>query len=192
MCVAELNVSMLPCRHRWYHLQRPCSPTASLATCGSKLGLAGWEIKCDFCPYCSGWNLSTSDYRLIGNDQSPAIGGLSRTPSLSLTVTRRDSRRGSLSRSDSNTSITMMAQEKNRAMNARVDAYFRVPITEGVPVPPVREAEDEGEHIPTSPSDTASEGQESIRQSSTSSGGGDKSGLFKKMRLKSKRMSLFK
>ncbi|KAF2464699.1 uncharacterized protein BDR25DRAFT_94734 [Lindgomyces ingoldianus] len=185
MCVAELNVSLLPCRHRWYHLTRSCSPSTNLANCGAKLGITGWEIKCDFCPYCSGWNLSTSEYRLVGNDRTPSIGGLSRTPSLA--ATRRDSRRGSLARSDSSTSITMMAQEKNRAMNARVDAYFRVPVqTSALP-----EVEDEVDGIiATSPSDTASEGQESLRQASSTSSQSDKAGLMKKMRKRSKRLSL--
>lgn len=191
MCVAELNVSMLPCRHRWYHLVRSCSPSTTLANCPGKLGISGWEIKCEFCPFCAGWNLSTSEYRLVGNDRAPSVGGLSRTPSLSLTTTRRESRRGSLSRSDSNTSITMMAQEKNRAMNARVDAYFRVPPPpEASSVPAPLQEVDEGDAvIATSPSDTSSEGQESLRQSSTSSQT-DKPGLIKKMRRKSKRLSL--
>jgi len=190
MCVAELNVSLLPCRHRWYHLVRTCTPSSNLANCGSKLGISGWEIKCDFCPYCSGWNLTTSEYRLVGNDRAPAVGGLSRVPSLTLTTARRESRRGSLSRSDSNTSITMLAQEKNRAMNARVDAYFRV-APETAPLPqslPEVDDEDNG-IIASSPSDTSSEGNESVRQPSTSSPM-DKSGLMKKMRFRSKRISL--
>lgn len=193
MCIAELNVSLLPCRHRWYHLSRSCSPSANLANCPGKLGLAGWEIKCDFCPYCAGWNLSNSEYRLVGNDRAPAVGGLSRTPSLTLTTSRREIRRGSLSRSDSNTSITMMAQEKNRAMNARVDAYFRVPTETPIPSPypaPLHEVDDEDNgNLTTSPSDTSSEGHESLRQPSTSSQN-DKKGIMMKMRRKSKRLSL--
>ena len=192
MCVAELNVSMLPCRHRWYHLARSCSPSSNLANCPGKLGISGWEIKCDFCPYCSGWNISNAEYRLVGNDRSPSVGGLARTPSLTLTTTRRDSRRGSLSRSDSNTSITMMAQEKNRAMNARVDAYFRVP-KEGAPPtspypPALPEANDEDTaNLASSPSDSSSDGQGSLRQSSTSS---QNDNILMRMRRKSKRLSL--
>ncbi|OCL12769.1 hypothetical protein AOQ84DRAFT_284504 [Glonium stellatum] len=164
MCVAELNVSLLPCRHRWYHLVRPCQPSAHLANCGQKLGLSGWEIKCDFCPYCSGWNMSDAEYRLVGNDRTPSIGGLSRTPSLSLSSTRRenriDSRRGSLARTDSSTSITMMAQEKNRALSARVDAYLSA-CPEKVVGMEKKTAEDETESVgPPSPSDTGSEAQE--------------------------------
>lgn len=195
MCIAELNVSLQPCRHRWYHLVRSCSPSTNLANCGGKLGISGWEIKCDFCPYCAGWNLSTSEYRLVGNDRAPAIGGLSRTPSLSLTTTRRETRRGSLSRTDSSNSISLMAQEKNRAMNARVDAYFGNPRaaveTATPPFPaPLTEVDDEDNvNLTSSPSDTSSDGQGSLRHSSTSSET-EKPGMFKKMRQRSKRLSL--
>ncbi|KAJ4305014.1 hypothetical protein N0V90_000543 [Kalmusia sp. IMI 367209] len=193
MCIAELNVSLLPCRHRWYHLSRSCSPSTNLSNCSKKLGLAGWEIKCDFCPYCSGWNLSNSEYRLVGNDRAPAVGGLSRSPSLTLTTTRRESRRGSLSRTDSNNSIAMMAQEKNRALNARVDAYLRVAPEPPMPSPypaPLHEVDDEDAvNLTSSPSDTSSEGQESLRHASTSSQG-DKKTILQKMRHKSKRLSL--
>ncbi|KAH7139408.1 hypothetical protein B0J11DRAFT_42565 [Dendryphion nanum] len=198
MCVAELNVSLGPCRHRWYHLHSPCSPSANLANCSSKLALSGWEIKCDFCPYCDDWEPSSSEFRLVGNDSSPAIGGFARTPSVPLSTQRRelrrDSRRGSLSRTDSNTSVSMMAQDKNRAMNARVDAYFRVPQPETSSSPaPLRETEDENDMtLASSTSDTSSEpseGRESLRLAPSSKI--DKaSGLFKNMRQKSKRMSL--
>lgn len=137
MCVAELNVSLQPCRHRWYHLLRPCSPTTNLSNCPNKLGIEGWETKCDFCPYCSSWNLSTTDFRLVGNDRSPSVGGLSRSPSLNygstttLTSARRDSRRASLARTDSTGSIPALGLsvvektgEKNRAISARLDAYL--------------------------------------------------------------------
>lgn len=195
MCVAELNVSLLPCRHRWYHLSRSCTPSSNLANCGEKLGLAGWEIKCDFCPYCAGWNVSNTEYRLLGNDKSPAVGGLSRAPSLSLSLatTRRESRRGSLARTDSSTSITMMAaQEKNRAMNARVDTYFRFPpdtmvLTESQDGE--LEAEGASESTSSSNSDVSSEAQESVRQDSISSSGG-KHKLFSRVRHKSKRLSM--
>ncbi|KAF1978362.1 hypothetical protein BU23DRAFT_577267 [Bimuria novae-zelandiae CBS 107.79] len=175
MCVAELNVSVLPCRHRWYHLSRPCTPSTNLSNCDKKLGITGWEIKCDFCPYCSGWNLSHSEYRLVGNDRTPTIGGLSRSPSLSLMTTRRESRRGSLVRSDSGNSISMMAQEKNRALNARVDAYLRVSTEPALPSPyPAALPEVDGEDgivLASSPSDTSSEGTDSGRYPSTSSQG---------------------
>lgn len=193
MCIAELNLSLMPCRHRWYHLSRACSPSTDLSNCDKKLGLTGWEIKCDFCPYCSGWNLSKSEYRLVGNDRAPAIGGLSRTPSLSLNTARRESRRGSLSRTDSSNSIAMLAQEKNRALNARVDAYLRVAPEPSLPTPyPAPLAgvnEDDGVALSSSPSDTSSEGPESVRHSSTSTQG-DSISMFKRMRHKSKRLSM--
>jgi hypothetical protein len=75
-------------------------------------------------------------------------------------------------------------------MNARVDAYFRVapdtaPLPQSLP-----EAEDEDNGMTaSSPSDTSSEGNESVRHSSTSSPM-DKSGLMKKMRFKSRKLSL--
>ena len=193
MCVAELNVSVMPCRHRWYHLSRSCSPNTDLSNCGKKLGISGWEIKCDFCPYCAGWNLSKSEYRLVGNDRAPAIGGLSRSPSLSLTTTRRESRRGSLVRTDSNNSVSIMAQEKNRALNARVDAYIRAATEPALPSPypaPLREVDEESDvALTSSPSDTSSEGPESLRHPSTSSQG-DSVSILKRMRYKSKRLSM--
>lgn len=84
-----------------------------------------------------------------------------------------------------------MAQEKNRAMNARVDAYFRVAPPETAPLPmSLLEVDDEDNRmVASSPSDTSSDGHESLRQSSTSSAT-DKSGLMKKMRFKSKKLSL--
>lgn len=195
MCIVELNVSLHPCRHRWYHLSRSCTPAANLSNCGSKLGLSGWEIKCDFCPYCSGWNVSNTEYRLLGSDCTPSVGGLSRTPSLSvaLSATRRESRRGSLARSDSSTSITMIAQEKNRAMNARVDSYFKFPPPPEVPVltEALPDAENEGESTVTSSSnsDVSSESQDSVRQPSLTSSRG-KNKFLSRVRNKSKRLSM--
>ncbi|KAF2205980.1 hypothetical protein GQ43DRAFT_467685 [Delitschia confertaspora ATCC 74209] len=198
MCIAELNVSLLPCQHRWYHLARPCSDTTNLSNCGAKLGLSGWEIKCDFCPYCADWNVSNTDYRLLGNDKLPSVGGLSRTPSLpfSLSATRRDSRRGSLARSDSSTSITMMAQEKNRAMSARVDSYFgRFPAPVEAPVPmESREEHDVEAMLPSSSnSDTSSDGHDSLPHDAPTPIRA-KHGFLYKVRHKSKRLStsLFK
>ena len=83
----------------------------------------------------------------------------------------------------------MMAQEKNRAMNARVDAYLRVapeaPLSTSVP-----EVDDEDNvMMASSPSDTSSEGHGSVRNAPTSSSV-DKLGLMKRMRTKSKRLSL--
>jgi hypothetical protein len=136
MCVAELNVSLNDCRHRWYHLVRPCVPGASLQNCPSKLALEGWEIKCDFCPFCANWPVGGGDFMILGGQphsrSSSFSSPLSRTPSLSTSVSaaRRDSRRGSLARSDtgvSEGSPVHITSERNKAMNQRVDAYFVAP-----------------------------------------------------------------
>ncbi len=133
MCVAELNVSTLPCQHRWYRLLRSCAPHRNLSNCPSKLQLEGWEAKTDACPYCTSWTPApdAQQFRLVGNDRHPSVGGLSRTlstssPVVSLSHTRRDyARRGSLNRSDSSSSVLAQAAgSKNRAMNLRVDAYL--------------------------------------------------------------------
>jgi hypothetical protein len=86
------------------------------------------------------------------------------------------------------------AMEKNKAMNARVDAYFRVPPPETSSKPaPLQEAEDEGDMaIAMTPSDTASsasEGQESLRQAPSAHAASPS--FLKRMRRKSKRVSLF-
>lgn len=97
MCVAELNLSILPCRHRWYRLLRSCSPQHDLSNCPNRLVLDGWEVKREFCPWCpnpdADENAPThfpdrATYRLIGNDVSPSTTGFGYTPPMT--------RRGSL------------------------------------------------------------------------------------------------
>ncbi|KAF2760991.1 hypothetical protein EJ05DRAFT_248854 [Pseudovirgaria hyperparasitica] len=128
MCIAELNVASRDCQHRWYHLVRSCSDSTNLDNCTRKLGLEGWEIRCDFCPWCDGWNTDDGSYRIIGGGRTPSTASshhLSRKPSTSLSSTRRESRSGSLSRTGSNNSITVMSHSvKNRAINARIDSYL--------------------------------------------------------------------
>jgi hypothetical protein len=133
MCVAELNVSLNQCQHRWYHLVRPCVPGASLQNCPTKLALEGWEIKCDFCPFCASWPLDGREFMILGGQphsrSSSFSSPLSRTPSLTTSVAaaRRDSRRGSLAQSDTSVSAgspVFSASERNKAMNQRVDSYF--------------------------------------------------------------------
>ncbi|KAF2097195.1 hypothetical protein NA57DRAFT_57794 [Rhizodiscina lignyota] len=111
MCVAELNRSTGPCSHTYFRLTKPCSTGSNLANCG-KLSLSGWENRTDACAFCNGSAaLDPSNYRLLGYDDAGGIGPahLSRTNSLSTMTTsslasaRRDSRRGSLARSDSST-----------------------------------------------------------------------------------------
>ncbi|KAF2280110.1 uncharacterized protein EI97DRAFT_111374 [Westerdykella ornata] len=149
------------------------------------------ELNCEFCPFCAAWNITPAEYRLIGNDVTPAVGGLTRVPSLTLAATRRETRRGTVSRTEStNNTITMMASEKNKAMNARVEAYLRAAPSETSPRPaPLQEVDDESElGITSSPSDTASEGQDSIRQPSTSSQL-DRPNFLNRMRQRSRRLS---
>ncbi|KIW08037.1 uncharacterized protein PV09_00981 [Verruconis gallopava] len=138
MCKAELNVSLNECQHRWYHLLRPCIPGGNLNSCPGKLAIEGWEIRCDFCPFCSSWPLENGEFLLFGgspHSRSSSISTpLSRTPSLSTTVNvaRKDSKRSNLARSGSETSISnaalgspvFSAGEKNKALNSRVDTYF--------------------------------------------------------------------
>ena len=64
MCIAKLYATMQPCKHCWYHLDQRCSPSSNLLTCGKRLGIVGWEVKCEYCPYCYGY--SVSEYKLIG------------------------------------------------------------------------------------------------------------------------------
>ncbi|KAF2432352.1 hypothetical protein EJ08DRAFT_659035 [Tothia fuscella] len=135
MCIAELNVSLNTCAHRWYHLVRPCVEGANLQACPTRLALEGWEIKCDFCPFCAGWPLGGGEFMLLGSHphsrSSSFSAPLSRTPSMTTSVSaaRRDSRRGSMAISEtSNTSApgspVFTTSERNRSMNNRVDSYF--------------------------------------------------------------------
>jgi hypothetical protein len=175
MCVAELCVTVLPCQHRWYHLVRPCSPSSNLSTCGKKLGISGWEVKCDFCPYCQG-HVSEFEYRLIGDGAAPAVGslsGLARAHSTSLNAARRDIRLDDMTRSDSATSVgsksslVIAASEKNRAMNSRLDQYFFTNDSPVSPYPPTPREDDEDSTVP-SPSDTSSNDRSSVRHASMS------------------------
>ena len=147
MCLASLfcSTSCAP-RHRWYRLIAPCAPGANLASCPSgKIALEGWEIKAAFCPWCAGADdVHAGDYLLLGsaaaapNICSPvgAVYGrpLSCAPSevQSVSEARRDSRRGSLSRTSSTASMAAMGvggpvargSERNMAINERIDDYL--------------------------------------------------------------------
>lgn len=122
---------------------RPCIPGGNLNSCPGKIALEGWEIRCDFCPFCASWPLENGEFLLFGGSphsrRSSITTPLSRTPSLSTTVNvaRQDSRRGSLSRHGSTASISNVyngsaalgspvfsASEKNKAINSRMDQYF--------------------------------------------------------------------
>jgi hypothetical protein len=111
MCIVALNRTTAACGHAYFQLTKPCQPTASLASCPTKISIAGWESRVDACAFCSGAaSLDGASYRLLGyEDAAVGPGSLSRTNSLStmttssMTSARRDSRRGSLARSDSST-----------------------------------------------------------------------------------------
>lgn len=143
MCIAELNVSLNECSHRWYHMLRPCVPGGNLNSCPGKIALEGWETRCDFCPFCANWPLESGEYLLFGGSphsrRSSISTPLSRTPSLSTSVhiARRDSRREDLVRTGSSSSISNVFNgipaptspvsstgERNKALNSRVDTYF--------------------------------------------------------------------
>jgi hypothetical protein len=133
MCRVDLNRTTQSCGHRWYHLLTPCTASSSLSNCPGKLAIEGWEIKCDFCPFCAGWDLSTNEFMVLGGSTarngsvssaaSTSSGGygdnsdlkfrstpigipLSRQPSLTASVSgaRRVSRSGSFAGSDINIS----------------------------------------------------------------------------------------
>jgi hypothetical protein len=195
MCVAELCVTVLPCQHRWYHLVRPCSPSSNLSTCGKKLGISGWEVKCDHCPYCHG-HVSEFEYKLIGDGPAPPVGslsGLARAHSTSLNAARRDIRLDNITRTDSATSVgsksslVTAASEKNRAMNSRLDAYFFPSADQ--PYPAVRE-DDAESNSATSPSDTSSNDRASMRHASISmSAEPYKANMLSRVRQRTKRIS---
>lgn len=149
MCKSELNFSLEACRHRWYHMIQPCSPGYNLTTCPNKMALEGWEIKCDFCPFCAGWPLNTGEFLLLGSQPHSRSNSfshpLSRRSSLAtpVSIARRDSKKERLTTSESASSYispqdgksalgalaalgspVYAASERNRAMNQRVDNYF--------------------------------------------------------------------
>jgi hypothetical protein len=194
MCVAELCVTVLPCQHRWYHLVRPCTPSSNLSTCGKKLGISGWEVKCDYCPYCQG-HVSEFEYKLIGDGPAPAVGslsGLARAHSTSLNAARRDIRLDEVTRTDSATSVgsksslVTAASEKNRAMNSRLDAYF-FPANGDPPVSPYPSAREDEETSVATPSDSSSADQSSVRHASMSEP--YKVNMLSRVRRRTKRFS---
>lgn len=196
MCVAELCVTILPCQHRWYHLVRPCTPSSNLSTCGKKLGISGWEVKVEYCPYCQG-HVSEFEYRLIGDGPAPPVGslsGLARAHSTSLNAARRDIRLDEVTRTDSATSVgsksslVVAASEKNRAMNSRLDAYFFPSNGESSPVSPYPiSREDEDATSAASPSDTSSADVSSVRHASMSEP--YKVNMLSRVRRRTKRFS---
>ncbi|KAF2010807.1 hypothetical protein BU24DRAFT_46326 [Aaosphaeria arxii CBS 175.79] len=108
MCLHKLYVSLKPCQHRWYSMIRRCSGDQNFANC-QQLALQGWEEKSNSCPFCYGSASSAFEYRLIGNDRKPHIGGLP-----------RDSQ-GSFSTTGLNENHNAQRAEKNRVLTARLE-----------------------------------------------------------------------
>ena len=132
MCVAGLNVSTQPCRHRWYELIRSCSVEHNLANCPSKLQLEGWETRKQVCPWCD----SSGDYeelipthRLFGSTSS-ASGSTSSSPVISamgkpqLKRCDTDSTLSSLTRTRSFSTNGSERGHKHREMNDRFNLYL--------------------------------------------------------------------
>jgi hypothetical protein len=160
------------------------------------LGISGWEVKCDYCPYCHG-HVSEFEYRLIGDGPAPPVGslsGLARAHSTSLNAARRDIRLDEVTRTDSATSVgsksslVTAASEKNRAMNSRLDAYFfpangETPIS---PYPATREDEDETTAAGTSDTSSSAD-HSSVRHASMSEP--YKVNMLSRVRRRTKRFS---
>ncbi|KZF22476.1 hypothetical protein L228DRAFT_126830 [Xylona heveae TC161] len=140
MCVAQLNVCVQPCQHRWYSLLRPCQSSRNLSNCPEKLSLEGWENKCDTCPWCSSPNnttdtnninssspaAATDDDNLIllsssaGSERRGSGGSRSRSRQSSSSSTSL-ARRASLARTSSTTSTTSL---RNRRQSMKIEAIL--------------------------------------------------------------------
>lgn len=130
MCVAGLNVSTQPCRHRWYSQIRACEPNVTLANCEGKLKLEGWEIRNEHCPWCDGNDqiLQGSTHRLFGSMSSGSSATSSPTsPALPATRAHRSGSAGTismLSRHSSTASIESEQSLRSREMNDRLLTYL--------------------------------------------------------------------
>lgn len=132
MCVANLNVALQPCSHRWYKLVRSCSPSSNLANCPQKLKLEGWETRNEHCPFCAAdaarsRTIDDTTHKLFGNmsrqgSYSSAMASVprerSRANSTSTSTTSRSSSRGSENGAD------LDRGEEARIMNRRLETYL--------------------------------------------------------------------
>jgi hypothetical protein len=144
MCITTLNLSTLPCAHRYYALQTPCGPNSSLATC-SKVQLTGWERRTSSCPLCLPDPGSNSETHRILNETSTPIS--SRRVSIS---TAPHSRRTSALHSDPATyeafvngedvhELALRAEgRRNRRLSAKIEAVLPADLKESWrnPTPP--------------------------------------------------------
>jgi len=134
MCVAGLNVSTQPCRHRWYELIRSCSDEHNLANCPSKLQLEGWETRKEVCPWCDSSGdyedlIPSTTHRLFGSTSS-ASGSTSSSPVISamgkpqLKRCDTDSTLSSLTRTGSFSTNGSERGQRHREMNDRFNLYL--------------------------------------------------------------------
>ena len=135
MCITTLNLSTLPCAHRYYALQTPCDPNLSLATC-SKIQLTGWEQRTSSCPMClpdPGSNPET--HRILSATSSPIS---SRRASM---TTAPNSRRTSAVYADPFTHEAFMNGDslkrarcaegrRNRRLSAKIEAVLPADLKE--------------------------------------------------------------
>lgn len=137
MCVANLNVALQPCSHRWYTLVKPCASGTNLSNCSEKIKLEGWETRNETCPWChSGTVLDDATHKLFGNSVSRGRAdsdGMSASPRRDRRTSSGATSSSSLSRSSSR-SVELEDPDdldpgaKARMMNYRINYYmFRNP-----------------------------------------------------------------
>ena len=136
MCVANLNVALQPCSHRWYTLVRPCEPHINLSNCPQKIRLEGWETRNQNCPWCgSNGDLDDANHKLFGGSISRSRAcsdAVSASPVRDRRTSGATSSSSSLSRSSSRSGDEdfddLDAGAKARMMNYRINCYmFRNP-----------------------------------------------------------------
>ena len=136
MCVANLNVSLQPCSHRWYTLVRSCSSSSNLANCPEKIKLEGWEQRREHCPWCAAEDSTSTDihhstHRLFGSmsrQRSSSISGSSgpgdqRSRTSSVSNGSTSPTRSSSFGSDSG-NVDVERGERARMMNRRLETYM--------------------------------------------------------------------
>ncbi|KAI9805591.1 MAG: hypothetical protein M1825_000842 [Sarcosagium campestre] len=130
MCVAELNVALRSCGHRWYHLIDRCAPSHDLSNCPEKLALRGWETKRDFCPWCSGWGDPHGEFlRLLGGIRPSAVSGPGFTPPVSrrtsMVSARRESKAlGSIHEVPFSDPLRRASGAQNRRQSSKIEAIL--------------------------------------------------------------------
>ncbi|KAF2226260.1 hypothetical protein BDZ85DRAFT_48070 [Elsinoe ampelina] len=144
MCVANLNVTLQPCSHRWYTLVRPCSESTNLSNCSNKVRLEGWETRVQDCPWCGTdtTDINVATHKLFGgNDFSEArrrsdstvasmdslVRGRTNSISTFSAITSRSSSQDSTERADNERA------ERNQMMNRRIDAYITTAVPDEIP-----------------------------------------------------------